>query len=64
VATILEAAVLAENWERAEQALGRLVIIDSPSWQRSSTINNLEIIREVRSRRGLEADPLTRSSHG
>jgi tetratricopeptide (TPR) repeat protein len=58
VATVLEAAVLGEDWALAERAAARLLILDAPDWMRASTANNLRLIRRVREERGQATDTL------
>jgi hypothetical protein len=58
VATVLEAAVLGEDWAVATRAAARLLILDAPGWNRQSTVDNLRLIRDVRATRGLATDEL------
>ena len=58
VATILEAAILGDEWELANEALGRLLIFRIPTWMLTSTIDNLGRIREARVARGLPFDEM------
>lgn len=51
VATVLESAVLGEDWEHARRAVQRLLILKPPSWNLKSTAKNLHIIRNVRTER-------------
>jgi len=53
VAAALEAAVLAEDWVNATRALKRLLILDAPSWNRATTLNNLKLILDARLLAGL-----------
>jgi hypothetical protein len=52
VATVLEAAVLGEDWTHAQRAAERLSIIPAPKWNFESTVNNLRLIRDTRNGRG------------
>lgn len=53
VATVLEAAVLGEDWIHAQRAAQRLSVIDAPNWGLESTLNNLRLIRSTRATRNL-----------
>ncbi|MFC2066588.1 TRAFs-binding domain-containing protein [Chloroflexota bacterium] len=53
VATVLEAAVLTEDWEHARRAASRLPILDAPGWNVKTTLKNLRIIHSIRLERGL-----------
>lgn len=53
VATVLEAAVLGEDWAHASRAANRLLAIPAPSWNFETTVNNLRIIQATRATRGL-----------
>jgi hypothetical protein len=51
-ATILELAVLAEDEQRAIEALGQALAAPYEVWQPESTMKNLRLIREKREQRG------------
>ena len=53
VATVLEAAVLGEDWIHAERAAQRLSVIAASGWSLESTLNNLRIICDTRTERNL-----------
>lgn len=53
VATVVEAAVLGEDWEHARRAAGRLGIITAPTWNPETLLNNLRLIHDTRQERGL-----------
>lgn len=58
VATVLEAAVLGEQWEYARRAAARLLILGAPPWNTITTLKNLRLIQKVRLDRGLSNDNL------
>ena len=53
VATVLEAAILGEDWAHAQRAAEKLSIIQAPTFGLESTLNNLRIIRDTRAARGV-----------
>lgn len=53
VATVLEAAILGEDWAHAQRAAEKLSIIEAPTFGLESTLNNLRIIRDTRADRGV-----------
>jgi tetratricopeptide (TPR) repeat protein len=53
VATVLEAAVLGEDWQHAGRAANKLLASSAPPWNFETTVNNLRIIRATRASRGL-----------
>jgi MAP3K TRAFs-binding domain len=52
VATVLEAAVLGEDWAYAQRAAQKLAILKAPTFGLETTLNNLKIIRDTLSARG------------
>ena len=60
VATVLEAAVLDEDWVHAQRGAERLCVIDAPKWCRESTVENLRLIRDTRVKRNLTTVSLIR----
>ncbi|UQZ90879.1 DUF4071 domain-containing protein [Deltaproteobacteria bacterium Smac51] len=57
-ATLIEAAVLDDDWDIIPPLVGKAMIKGPTPWMVESTINNLGLIREVRERRGLDAQKL------
>lgn len=53
VATVLEAAILGEDWAHAQRAAQRLSIISAPKWNFETTVANLQLIRGTRATRGI-----------
>lgn len=53
VATVLEAAVLGEDWPHAGRAANKLLVIPAPPWNFETTVNNLRIIHGARAARGM-----------
>ncbi len=53
VSTVLEAAVLGEDWEHAKRAAARVVMMGGPGWTRETTARNLGMIRSVREDRDM-----------
>jgi tetratricopeptide (TPR) repeat protein len=53
VATVLEAAILGEDWAYAQRAAEKLTITQPPTYGLESTLNNLQLIRETRATRGV-----------
>jgi hypothetical protein len=58
VATVLEVAALGADWENANQATGRILILSAPAWQYETTARNLRLIRDTRVDCGLETAEL------
>lgn len=58
VATVLEAAILGEDWAHAQRAAEKLSIIQAPTFGLESTLNNLRIIRDTRAARGVTTEEL------
>jgi hypothetical protein len=58
VATILEAAILGDEWDLAQRALRRLLILRTADWMLGSTADNLGRIREARQMRALSLDEI------
>lgn len=55
-ATELEIAVLSENLEDAQNALGMAITLIREPWEPETTANNIRMIREAREGRGVECD--------
>jgi len=53
IATVLEIAILQEDWGLAKRAAVRLSILGAPSWNITTTLRNLRLIEKVRLHRGL-----------
>jgi len=53
IATVLEVAVLTEDWHIAHRAVGRLLVHHGPLWTIETTVRNLETLKGVRGARGL-----------
>lgn len=51
VATVLEAAVLGEDWIHAQRAAQRISVMNTPSWNLETTLDNLNLIRKTRAER-------------
>jgi len=58
VATVLEIAVLGEDWEHAKRAAVRVSILGAPSWNIKTTLRNLRLIEKARLDRGLSNQSL------
>lgn len=56
VATVLELAILGEDWEVANRALNKLFGLRAPKWNYKTTINNLEFIFHSRKEQGFEVE--------
>ncbi len=58
VATVLEAAVLGEDWDHATRAAAKVATLGCPEWMRETTIRNLQMIRSVREARGMSTEEI------
>ncbi len=58
VATVLEAAVLGEDWDHAKRAAAKAATLGSPGWMRETTVRNLWMIRTVREARGMSTEEI------
>jgi len=58
VATVLEAALLGEDWAYAQRAAQKLAIIKAPTFGLDTTLNNLKIIRDTRKARGVTTEAI------
>jgi hypothetical protein len=58
VATILEAHILGDEWDLANQALERLLIFAPAPWMLKTTAENFQQIRQARAERSLSLDEI------
>jgi len=58
VATVIELSVTAQDWQMATRAAEKAIIRADAPWNLKTTINNLRIIRDGYSERGIDVDKI------